>query len=263
MLFCALETFIRERSLECAGLLNQALVPYSKLPEGLKKASLISTFEGLLNNSRQFSPSDQVLLFEQAAVAAASGKLGSAYKFSDYSFGREKSNIVADDIAKIAKAFGVPSFWNVAKSISESVGLAQPAGVDEAFKQLAKERHKSAHVSSHSIAHSTLSAFIPQTLVIALSFDLSISLAVRKLNGSNIVSDGVHPLVSLGDFKYVILRPVAGRWKGFIPGRTTAIFVENDYETAMPRAVQQAAQRVASTIIQDQTERAVNWISII
>ena len=73
MLFCALEGFIRDRSLECARAINQTSVPYSHLPASLKAASLISTFEGLMNLSRQMSFTDRLTAFEKASVAVASG----------------------------------------------------------------------------------------------------------------------------------------------------------------------------------------------
>ncbi|PUA19535.1 hypothetical protein C7W93_06675 [Glaciimonas sp. PCH181] len=90
-----------------------APLTYTHLPIGLKTASIVATFEGLLNMSRDGTTNDRILEFERAAVAIASGPLGSLYKFTDYSFARDKSNISADDVVKItnfsvSKIFGRP-----------------------------------------------------------------------------------------------------------------------------------------------------------
>jgi hypothetical protein len=262
MLFCALEGFLRERSLECASQINQTSVPYAHLPEGLRYASLIATFEGLLNSSRYWSTTDKVLAFEAAAVAAASGKLGSAYQFTDYSFARDKSNVGADDISKIAKEFGVTSFWNEAMAVSQIIEMALPENMDAAFRQLARARHKAAHVPSHNTPHSDLLAAIPKAIAVALSFDVLVSTAVDHLNRSNVVGGVVVAPITRTDVKFIYVRPHKSGWAAYRSppsSRDRAIFVEGSHDVAMARASALATNKNFCLVSQDGAGRAANW----
>lgn len=263
MLFCALEGFIRSRSLECARTIDQTTVPYTHLPIGLKEASLIATFEGLMNLSRSWPVADKLAEFERASVAAASGSLGSTYQFTDYSFGRDKSNVSANDVAKITKGFGVPNFWATARGVSQSAGIAQPGNMDEVFTQLAKERHKAAHVASHNVTHSLISAAIPEALTIALTFDTLISAATHRLSTSAI-GRGVSPTpIAVTDVNFLVLKPHRTGWAAFQQNRSRAAFVDGDYNSALTKASSLARQRGLAIVCKDTSGRATGWKTII
>ncbi|WP_186169120.1 HEPN domain-containing protein [Burkholderia gladioli] len=264
MMFCALEGFVRDRSLECATAIDQTTVPYTHLPVGLKVASLIATFEGLANLPRSMPVADKLSEFEQAASAVAAGSLGSPYQFTRYSFARDKSNVGADDISTIAKRFGVSNFWNAAGTVCLKAGIAVQGNFDELFKQLAIERHKAAHVSTHSVPHARLSAFVWDTLACALAFDALLSTATMKLSTSQIAT-GIAPAAVTGadvDFLAVKPRP-DGRWAAVLPQKTKALFLEPTREAALARAVQVSTTRKLSIICHDNAGRASAWRSLI
>lgn len=264
MLFCALEGFVRDRSLECARAIDQTAVPYTHLPAALKAASLVSTFEGLVNLSRQMPFSDRLSAFERASIAVASGALGSQYNFTEYSFARDKSNVTADDIAKIAKSFGVDNFWNAARIICGKIGAAIVGNVDEIFKQLALDRHKAAHVPSHSVPHSRLTSALPEALALALTFDALISAATARLSRSRIAT-GIPPAaLTAGDVDFMTIRPhQPGRWAAFSPGGSRALFIETSEVAALSRAMVVATSRRLSIVCKDNTGRASDWKTIL
>ena len=264
MLFCALEGFLRDRSLECARTINQTTVPYAHLPIGLKAASLIATFEGLLNLSRGWAVTDKLVEFEQAAVAVASGSLGSPYQFTGYSFARDKSNVTADDVTKITKSFGVENFWAAARIVSQKAGMALPGNMDDIFKQLAKERHKAAHSPSHNVPHSVLAAALPQALTLALSFDSLISAATERLSNSGIGHGAPLVPVTGADVDFMVVRPHgAGKWGAFLPNRSRALFVELDFNVALARGSTSARSRGLSLVCLDSTGRASTWKTVL
>jgi hypothetical protein len=237
MLFCALEGFIRDRSLECADAIDRSRVPYSHLPEGLKYSSLIATFEGLFSSSRGWAITDRLNAFEGAVVAAASGKLGAPYKFTEYSFAKDKSNVNSEDISTVAKRFGVASFWGEAKAMSQSVGMTITGNLDEAYRQLAQERHRAAHVAAHSVPHSDLNFSLSKALLVALTFDILLSAAVSALNKHNFTTSTAAPATKSSDVNFLFVRPHNGRWAAFAAlssGR--AKFVELNREDALRRA---------------------------
>lgn len=264
MLFCALEAFIRDRSLECATAIDQSMVPYSHLPEGLKYASVVATFEGLLNLTRTSRASDKIVEFEKAAAAAASGSLGAAYQFTSYSFARDKSNISVDDVGEIAKDFGVSGFWSASRAVGQSAGLAMLGNVDDSFRQLAKERHRAAHSASHNVPHSALQAALPQAVFIALTFDTLVSTAAWRLSTSAIAK-GIQPnRVSDADVRFITVKPHrAGRWAAFRPTSSRASFVESDRAIAMARATKIGRPGGLSIVCHDAAGRAATWTTVL
>lgn len=264
MLFSALETFIRDRSLECAKSIDQTSVPYTYLPLGLKYASVVSTFEGLISQTRSLSVADKILEFEKATVAVASGYLGSPYEFTSYSFARDKSNVSADDIGTIARNFGVNGFWASARNVCTSAGMAMPGSIEEVFRQLARERHRAAHVTSHSIPHSQLTSSLPQATVIALAFDALISTAAHRLNASAIARGRPPNKVSDADIEFITVRPHrSGRWGAFRANHLRALLVEADQKVAMARASGIAKAKGLSVVCHDAAGRASTWTTLL
>lgn len=264
MLFCALEGFIRARSLECARAIDQTAVPYSHLPTGLKVASLISTFEGLLLLSRGLTTADKIIEFEKAAIATATGSLGSSYQFTEYSFGRDKSNVIADDIPKIAKAFGVENFWTAARVVATKAGVAIPGNMDDLFKQIARERHRAAHVSAHNVPHSLLKSSLPDAIVLCLTFDTLISRATDQLSKSLIARGAVPPAVNGTHVDFIVIKPhTKANWAAFSPSRSRALFVETSLVGAIGRAVPIARAKSLDVICLDSAGRPADWRSAV
>lgn len=264
MLYCALESFIRDRSLECAKSLDQTVIPYTHLPEGLKYASIVSTFEGLLHQTRNFPDTEKIVEFETAAIAAASGKLGSPYQFTEYSFARDKSNVSVEEIGWIAKSFGVDKFWPSTRSICAIAGMAIAENVEQIYRQLATERHKAAHVASHNVSHADVTSAVPKATAIALAFDVLISTATQSLCASSVVKGAVPPKISDTNVKFITVRlQRTDRWAAYRPDQARAAFVEADQLTAIARASQLAKAKGQSVLCLDSSGRASVWRTLI
>jgi hypothetical protein len=260
MLFSALEDFMRNRAIECTQRINQASVPYSHLPEKLKAASLISTFEGLLNSSRGWPAADRLSEFEEAAKLAAAGPLGSQYQFSPFAFGREKSNLNPDDISIMAGRFGVKGFWQEATKIKAMTGAGTPQDLQAGFKQMARTRHKAAHVPSHIVGHVELSTSLSVSIDVAAGFDILVSTATDRLGQANLASGGTMQEVTSADVKITFLRPHVRGWAGFSSSSAKrATFVEPAYASAHSRALAYAKQRNMSLVKQDGASRVTGW----
>lgn len=263
MLFCALETFIRNRSLECAGAINQIQVPYAQLSDDLKYASLVSTFDGLAMATRGWPKSDKILEFERAAVAVASGSLGSPYQFTEYSFARDKSNVTADDIVLISKTFGVENFWQSAGKVSLKAGITIPGRHEDIFRLLARERHKAAHVAQHNVSHYWVESALFQTLSIAIAFDALISTAAFKLNTKGATARATLKITE-NDVDFLTVKPrVNGDWAGYQPSKTRASFVAADQSSALARAVTLGGTHNLSVVCHDTGSRPTRWATVL
>jgi len=261
MLFCALESFVRDRSLECANSINQSKIPYSHLSDDLKHVSIVSTFDGLSLATRGWSKIDKIQEFEKAAVAVSSGYLGAAYQFTSYSFARDKSNVTADDVGLIARAFGVENFWQCAAKVSAKAGLSIPTKHEDLFRLLARERHKAAHVSQHNVPHSWLQSALSHCISIAIAFDTLISTAIHNLN---ISGPSVGLKVTDSHIDFLTLKPQRnGKWAALRPSAIRASFVENDKATALARAMNYTYSRNLSVVCHDFGGRLTEWVTIL
>jgi len=264
MLFCALEAFIRDRSLECAKLLNQTTVPYTHLPPGLKYLSLVSTFEGLLHSTKYWPENDKTIEFEKAVQAASSGVLGSPYQFTEYSFARDKSNVSGQDLVDISKSFHVDNFWNSCTGVWAQIGVAFPTPPSELFKQLSVERHKAAHVSGHNVPHVKISNFIPQAVAIALAFDTLISAGAHHLSGSSIALGTIPPKVRDTNISFCTVKPhTGGKWAAFNPSKSKALLVKTTEADAFTGAMLKATPAGRSVVCHDASGRPIKWASIL
>lgn len=263
MLFCALEAFLRDRSLECARSIDQNVVPYPHLPEKLKYASVVSTFEGLSTQTRNWSDADKIVEYERALVASSAGALGSPFQFTSYSFGRDRSNISVGDVGDIAKSFGVSNFWNSTRNVGANAGMATPGNADETFRQLATARHRAAHVASYIVPHSLLTASLPQAVVIALGFDVLVSTATHRLSRSAISRGQAPAPVSDVDIRFITVAPHRGGWRATRAGVRRALFVELDGTAALARAVGAARNADLSVVCHDMAGRPSNWATVL
>ena len=264
MLFCALEAFFRGRSLECASRLNQATVPYTHLPQGLKYASLVSTFEGLIHQTKNWSDGDKISEFEKAVVAASSGSLGSPYRFTEYSFAKDKSNVSVSDVAGISRSFNVENFWNCCVGLWGKAGFGFPINPADIFKQLSQERHKAAHVATHNVSHATLSNFIPQAVALALAFDTLISAGTHSLSASSISLGIVPAKITAADIDFITVKPhTGGRWAAFNGTSSRALLVKSTQTDAVAAAMLKAAKGGRSVVCHDASGRPFNWASVL
>lgn len=260
MLFCALESFIRDRSLECAQSINQLKIPYTHLSNELKYASLISTFEGLAMATRGWQKIDKIQEFEKSAVAVSAGFLGSPYQFTAYSFARDKSNVTVEDISMLTKTFGVENFWQAASGVCGKAGIAIPSKYDELFRLLAKERHKAAHVAQHNVSHSWISSALFQTISIAIAFDTLISTATYKLNT---FGSAIPVKISDGDVDFYAVKPHKKGWAAYKKNTGRASFVEANKTSALARAISAAQRRDMSVVCHDAGGRVVKWSTVL
>ena len=263
MLFCALEAFVRGRSGECASGLNQAVVPYTHLPEGLRYLSLVSTFEGLVNQTKYWQVSDKIVAFEKAAVATASGSLGSPYQFTDYSFARDKSNVSAADLKEIALAFYADNPWAATVAVWAKVGISFTDGPTELFKQLSTERHKAAHVATHNVPHASLANSLPKAVALAFAFDVLISAGTKRLNGSAILGGTPPAKVTDADISFLTVKPHKSSWGVFRPGSVKAMAIKPDANTAYAAAIVKSTAQGRSTVVIDAAGRLSKWSTVI
>ena len=264
MVFCALESFIRDRAVEVLAHFDRASVPYGKLPEPIRYASVVNTFDGLINATRYWSRADRIAEFERIVPFVNAGLVGGGYRFSEYAFGRDKSNLGHEDIKALALALGVVDPWVRIRWTAGRLGALLTNNADIEYKTLAANRHKSAHVAGYVIDHPTVSSAVPVSIGIAIGFDICASVAVRRLNGFGVIPG--QPVVNDSDIKlrFVERHPRRSNcWmvKGENATRASALGV--DPEILFSTSVASARAAIESLVQKDGSGRPAKWVGVL
>jgi len=266
MLFCALESFVRDRAIEILARLDQATVPYTLLPEALKQACIVGTFEGLLSSTKYLNRADKIREFERVLPMAAAGLAGSNYRFSEYAFGKDKSNIGVEDIKNFVAALGVFDPWNRIKRTASRLGGLLTNNADVEFKTLATNRHKAAHVAAHIVDHTTISNSLPVAMALAVGYDVSISVAVLRMNTGGLSIGNPAPIVNDSDIKLRFIEPHAKRpncWIAKAENARRASLTGTDADTLFSASINFARNADESLVLKDRAGRPSKWLSVL
>ena len=266
MLFCVLESFLRDRAIEVLAFLDRASVPYGKLPEQLRTACVINTFQGLLNTTRNSTSGDRIQEFERIIPLVSAGLSGSNYRFSEYAFGRDKSNLGQEDIKQFMMAFGISDPWGLIKRTAGRLGALLSNGADTEFKNLASNRHKAAHVAGFVIDHPTISSALPIAKGIAIGFDINVSAAVKLLNSAGLAMNRPIPTINNAQIKLRCIERHPSRsnhWmvKGDAARRASAIGTDPDLLFA--NSVVAARSAMEALVLKDRSGRPSNWTTVL
>ena len=193
MVFTSLEAFIRARVIETLRQIDNNRVAYATLPEKLRYQLSFGAINGIHHQAKRVKASDAIAIIQAEASMLGSLNMSNAYGVSEFVFGKDKSNISADDISQLLSGLGVKSdIWNEVGAICRRINVGSIGSWVERFKQLANERHKAAHLSSHQVPNTNLHDHVMSAFAIAAAFDIFMSIAVRQLNaGKDVVANPI------------------------------------------------------------------------
>ncbi|HSW14262.1 MAG TPA: HEPN domain-containing protein [Solimonas sp.] len=259
MTFSALEGFIRSRSLEILRDIRPNLVPLANLPEGIQKHLTVSVIEGLSNKVRYMKTADAISIIQAEAAFLGSVDKQTAYGFSDYSFGRDKSNVSGEDIKALLAALGVNEPWEAIRHICIKANFGGITLVQEQYKKISLERHAAAHVASHQVAATTLADHARNAYAIALGFDVLASAAKTMVNSRTRPLANAPFANAIGMFTIQPVSPNWSTWRVTKHGSARAVKVC----TTLSDAEQVALSRTGDTdavVVLDRSGTPQSWI---
>lgn len=183
MAFSALEDFVRERVALVLDQIAPAALPFSLLPASLQTAATLTAIKSLAYQAQYFEEHQRLpaLVREFKKLATA---LDNHYSISRYAFAYSGSNVHSSEIAVLLEAFNVEKPWETIFRTAQRLQIALPNNSKQEFEQLAQVRHNAAHQQAFNIPNIDLKARIDSAISIGISFDIVLSCAVKKLNGS-------------------------------------------------------------------------------
>lgn len=193
MVFTTLEAFLRQRALETLRKIDNSHVAFASLPEKLRYMLAYGAINGIHHHTMRAKEVDAIALIQSEARMLGSLNMPNAYGVSEFVFGKDKSNISADDIVRLVACLGVKNdIWHEVAGICKRVNLGGVGPWQDRFKQLANERHQAAHVSSHQVPTLNLHDHLRNAFAIAAAFDILTAIAVRQLNtGLDVVASPI------------------------------------------------------------------------
>lgn len=181
MLFCALEAFVRDRSLECAKTLIARQAQLSRMPQAMIEAALVRQFE-VLGNRPRLKGQDKLNAYSAHISEASKTASGSSLGVHETAFSPKRSNFSHDEVNEIAKMFGAIELWREADAFLALASVSIPQGSSSAaFKSVSDARHECAHKAAHVVSHPNAALYRNLVSAVALAFDAIVSLGTKKL----------------------------------------------------------------------------------
>ena len=179
--FNILEDFIKNKTLESLLFISNSTINFSNLTESLQEASILGALSALVFRAKMEKKDggDWKTLIQDEAQKIYSTK-NATYELSKYSLVSANSNITADEIAEVLKAFGINGGWNKLKTVSDAIGGGLP-DLCQTYKNAASRRHNAAHTAAFQYNYQWLSDIRNEILAISCSFEILLSARCRQI----------------------------------------------------------------------------------
>jgi len=254
--FSVLEHFIRERIGEILISFNRVSIPFEKLPDRLKITATKGAIKGIANRMKY---EDNAIAFTQAESSIVATSLNTTYQISKYSLGWDSSNLREEDVGAIFKCFNILDGWNLINALSRRLNMTILSSKDS-FKNAAHRRNDAAHNITAQIHPTDLNNFVREAYVIALGFDLLVSLAYNRIYFCNedYLKNGVK--IKEEDIALRTVRFDGKRWKEYREGGRRAVKTAYTKEELWPNALLRAKKNNEFLLSFDASGFPLEWV---
>ncbi|UAY55782.1 HEPN domain-containing protein [Arachidicoccus terrestris] len=178
--FNILEDFIRNRTYEALDELCNTSIPFTNLPDTLQDSSITKALSSLQFQQKILKKEGEdyksIIQTETLKIAST---LSHPFQISKYSFVNANSNISAEEIKDLLKAFGVSGGWSTLQKIGNSIGAGIP-NLNSAFSLASERRHSSAHSASFGYNLNWLQNLKYEIIGISSSIDIVLNAKCRQ-----------------------------------------------------------------------------------
>ncbi len=182
-----LETFIADRMVEIASVVNAGSTQFLDLPESFQKRAIINTVAVANSQMRRGSSDLHELREHSREVGESLSAVGRSLSLSSRAWLWSGSNMAAEDYASILRLFHIGNPWKEVWSLAKRLSFrtedynGEPIDYFADLKTMARERHLCAHSASHGVTAIELRAIPSRILLFGSVFDLLVSCAAERL----------------------------------------------------------------------------------
>ncbi len=254
--FVALEDFIKKRASEALEKISHCGIPFSDLPDKLKKATTHEAF-GSIAFQLRVRPQEDRELYAQESAGAVFSTSNENYNLYQHSFGFDSSNINSESVNKLLSAMCVTSVWQNMTAMAGQLDL----GLDlkSRFESSARLRHKAAHVPNANITVGELETLRKNCIAISICFDalLETGLSAFERRDHDFMS-GDRSL-TFADVLYCKIRNIDGKWKVYPKGARRALRSFNNKSDAEQFVLRKAWGARCCAIFYGEARFASDW----
>lgn len=254
----ALESFVRDRTVEALRILERWPKSFEDLPEKLRIASRLSALSYLQSFARmlkrqgdEFEPE-----LKDEITKMASGN-GTVQQFTKFVAGDYTGNLSDSGLKDLLSSFQVNDCWPGFRALSSDIGFGVPS-VHELVKGIVRKRHRSAHSARYSPTATEVASLRDDLLCVACCFDVSISSSMEQAIAT--ADDWSHGRCQWRDgVQLYITKPQDRRIRLTKHGRSKALRVMDSIDeirVVVPRA---RAGEIAVLIEHDASGRPQSW----
>lgn len=211
--FNILEDFIKAKSVEALDNISASGMQYSNLPEKLQEATTLGALKALTFRAKieKKDGGDWMTMIHDESKKIHS-TCTESYTLSKYSFVSENSNVNADEIVHMMKAFKITGGWGKLKSISDDIFGGVP-DLCNSYTNASERRHNAAHVANFEYEYTWLSNIQVEILSIAASIDILLTALCRLINTNPAVRLENHNIDSALNYRFLVLDLGSGLYK--------------------------------------------------
>jgi hypothetical protein len=253
--YSVLEHFIRTRIGEILLSFNRVITSFEDLPGRIKKIATIGAIKGISNRMKY---EDDSIVFTQSESSIVASSLNTTYQISRYSIGWDGSNLRVEDIGEIFNCFNIKDGWDSIDILSRRLNLTIPSSKNS-FKNAAQRRHDAAHNIGAVVDPLHLESFVREAYVIAVGFDLLMSIAYYKIYiGDTDYLRNVNKITAR-DISIRIISLYGKRWKEFREGGKKAIKTAATEEILWSNALVRAKKNNEFLLCMDSNGFPYRW----
>lgn len=201
--FNILEDFIKNKAKETLTHVSNSDIIFSNLSESLQKDSILGALNSLAFRARIIKKDggDWQSLIQSESLKIHSTK-NDNFQLSEFSLVSSGSNIAAEEVTSLLRAFSIDGGWNKLKSVSDKIN-GGVTDLNQAYKNATERRHNSAHAAEFRYEHSWLSGIKREILSIAASLDILLTARCRQIDSDTTKNITEHDIENALNFRYL------------------------------------------------------------
>lgn len=259
--FAIIEDFIKTRTGEVLQRIGNSRVPFSDLPIGIKNAATMGVVSALRFQENLLDKRVvDIHTYYQQHTRLISSTGGSGYEISNLAFGHDKSNLSPSDVNAILEAFCIEKPWSAMGSVASRVG-AGVADIKSIFENAASKRHEAAHQASADIETTDLISYGSQVISLAISFDLLLSRALRKILDIDKNYLEQREKIKGNQISIRFISRNSGYWRETVDANSRARERNRDLLLLKSACIQRARANGQSVIVRDERGLPAEWLT--
>jgi hypothetical protein len=255
----ALETFVRDRTVELLQQLGRWPARFQDLPQRFRDASILDALSNLQQYAqmlrRQNEDYEAELLYELNLMASNKGP---SFGFTKFISGDYTGNLTDETFRSLLSRFQVEDCWNTFRMFSADIGFGVPS-VQELLRGLVRNRHRSAHAAGFAPTVADVTDLAPNLICLGLCFDAAMTTSVEQALAN--WRDWADGRTKWRDcINIYLVDHYKSKWRLMKHGRARALRIIDDPQEAAGFVLRPNPGHATVLVTRDMSTRPISWL---